>query len=289
HRMMVLDKEKLVVRLVPPRHAYTMHKKASERGEELKVGIAIGIDPLILFAACTRVPLGEEFRYASALKKEPVDLFELENGIPVPHAEIVLEGYIDPEEKAKEGPFVDITGTYDIVRDEPVIKLTRIYQRKNPIYHDILPAGSEHRLLMGIPYEPKIYRSVSNVSDVKNVILTEGGCCYLHAFIQIKKRVEGEGKNAIIAAFSAHQSLKHVVVVDEDIDIFDPDEREYAIATRVRGDRDIIIIPNIRGSSLDPCSEDGLTTKVGIDATKVLGEEERFKRVRQDQFKGKYL
>ncbi len=279
HRLMLAGKDKLAARLVPPRHTYLLHKKAAENGEPLPVAIVIGCDPLIIYATSTRVPVGKEFEYAAALRGLPVEVFECENGVKVPHAEIVLEGYIDPVEKVDEGPFVDITGTYDVVRKEPVIRITRIIHRKDPIYHGILPAGPEHLLMMGIPYEPRIYKAVGEVTTVKNVVLTEGGCCYLHAVVQIEKQTEGDGKNAIMAAFAAHTSLKHVVVVDEDINIFDPNDVEFAIATRVKGDLDILVIPNVRGSSLDPRgAPDGTTTKVGIDATKVLVEKENFER-----------
>ncbi|MCW7069436.1 UbiD family decarboxylase [Methanosarcinales archaeon] len=267
HRMLVLDNKRLAVRLVPPRHLYKMHREAMERGEDLKVGIAIGVAPLILLAAATRVPPGREFEYASVLMNKPVELFRLDNGVAVPHAEIVIEGYIS-RDRAKEGPFMDITGTYDKIREEPVIKLTRVYHRRNPIYHAIVPSGAEHRLLMGVPYEPLIYRAVERVARVRNVVLTEGGCCYLHAVVQIEKEVEGEAKNAIIAAFAAHPSLKLVVVVDSDVNIFKPEEVEYAIATRVRWSEDVVTIPGVRGSSLDPSSKNGVTTKVGIDATR---------------------
>lgn len=279
HRLMLVGKDKLAARLVPPRHTYLLHKKAAEKGEPLPVAIVLGCDPTIIYATSTRVPVGKEFEYAAALRGAPVELFECANGVKVPHAEIVLEGYIDPVERVDEGPFVDITGTYDVVRKEPVIHITRIIHRKDPIYHGILPAGPEHLLMMGVPYEPRIYRAVGEVTTVKNVVLTEGGCCYLHAVVQIEKQTEGDGKNAIMAAFAAHTSLKHVVVVDEDINIFDPNDVEFAIATRVKGDIDILIIPNVRGSSLDPRgAPDGTTTKVGIDATKVLVEKENFER-----------
>ena len=279
HRLMLVGKDKLAARLVPPRHTYLLHKKAIEKGEPLPVAIVIGCDPTIIYATSTRVPVGKEFEYAAALRGAPVELFECSNGVKVPHSEIVLEGYVDPVEKVDEGPFVDITGTYDVVRKEPVIRITRVIHRKDPIYHGILPAGPEHLLMMGVPYEPRIYRAVGEVTTVKNVVLTEGGCCYLHAVVQIEKQTEGDGKNAIMAAFAAHTSLKHVVVVDEDINIFDPDDVEFAIATRVKGDMDIMIIPNVRGSSLDPRgAPDGTTTKMGIDATKILIEKENFER-----------
>lgn len=279
HRLMLAGKDKLAARLVPPRHTYLLYKKAAEKGKLLPVAIVLGCDPTIIYATSTRVPVGKEFEYASALRGAPVELFECENGIKVPHAEIVLEGYVDPTEKIDEGPFVDITGTYDLVRKEPVIHITRIIHRKDLIYHGILPAGPEHLLMMGVPYEPRIYRAVGEVTTVKNVVLTEGGCCYLHAVVQIEKQTEGDGKNAIMAAFAAHTSLKHVVVVDDDINIFDPNDVEFAVATRVKGDIDILIIPNVRGSSLDPRgAPDGTTTKVGVDATKVLVDKENFER-----------
>jgi UbiD family decarboxylase len=134
-------------------------------------------------------------------------------------------------------------------------------------------------MLMGAPYEPKIYKAVAGVTEVKDVLLTKGGCGYLHAVIQIRKSTQGDGKNAIMAAFAAHTSLKHVVVVDEDIDPANPHEVEYAIATRVSGDRDIMVIQGVRGSSLDPCQlEDGTNVKVGVDATMVFGREAEFVR-----------
>ncbi|MEA3323815.1 MAG: UbiD family decarboxylase [Euryarchaeota archaeon] len=279
HRMMVIGKDKLAARLVAPRHTYLMRKKALERGKTLPVAIAIGLDPAVLFAICTRVPDGAEFRYASALQEAPLEVFECDNGIRVPHCEIVLEGYIG-EETADEGPFVDITGTYDRVRSEPLIHLTGIIHRADPVYHAIIPSGGEHKLLMGVPYEPKILSAVNGVSDARNVMLTEGGCCYFDAVVQIKKRTEGDAKNAMLATFAAHPSLKNVVVVDPDINIYDPRDVEFAIATRVLGDRDVLMITNVRGSSLDPISDpDGTTTKIGVDATMPLGREEEFVRV----------
>jgi UbiD family decarboxylase len=279
HRLRVIGNDKLVARLVEFRHTYNLHKKASEHGEPLPVAIVIGIDPVALFAVSTRVPEGQEFNYVSVLKGEPIELFECENGIKVPHAEIVLEGYIHPAELMDEGPFVDISGTYDIIRKQPVIYLTNMMHRHDPIYHAIMPAGNEHNILMGVPYEPMIFNEVKKVADVKNVVLTPGGCWYFHAAIQMCKNEDDEPKNAIEAAFAAHKSLKHVIVVDDDINIFDPNDVEFAIATRMKGDEDIYIYPNVRGSTLDPRSDNGIGTKVGIDATMDLSKRWKFQRV----------
>lgn len=281
HRLRVIGKDRLAARLVEFRHTYNLHKKAAEHGEPLPVAIVIGIDPVTLFAISTRVPEGKEFNYASALKGEPIELFECDNGIKVPHAEIVLEGYIHPTELVDEGPFVDISGTYDLVRKQPVIYLTNMMHRRDPIYHALLPAGSEHHILMGIPYEPLIFNEVKKVADVKNVVMTPGGCYYFHAVVQIHKRNDDEAKHAIDATFAAHKSLKHVIIVDDDINIFDPNDIEFAIATRVKGDEDIYIYPNVRGSTLDPRSENGIGTKVGIDATMELDRKWKFERVKR--------
>lgn len=278
HRLMAIGKDRLGARLVPGRHTHQLYQAALANGDELPVGIAIGVDPLVLIAASTRVPPDMEFQYASSLRGSPVELIRLENGVLVPHAEIVLEGFITAE-RVSEGPFVDITGTKDLVRQEPVIRLTRMMTRKDFIYHGLLPAGGEHKMLMGVPYEPLIFKAVSKVAKVKDVILTEGGCSYFHAAVQIEKETESDARRAIDAAFQAHGSLKHVLVVDTDIDIYDPRDLEFAIATRMRGDEDIVLYPNVRGSTLDPRSVDGITTKVGVDATARLDRLWKFKRV----------
>jgi UbiD family decarboxylase len=278
HRLMVMGKDRLAARLVPGRHTHQLYLAARERGEDLPVAIALGVDPTVLIAASTRVPPEREFHYASALRRRPVEVVRLENGVPAPHAEVVLEGYITGE-RAREGPFVDITGTRDLVREEPVVRLTRMMTREDFIYQGLLPAGGEHQMLMGIPYEPLIFKAVSKVAKVKDVVLTEGGCCYFHAVVQIEKETEDDPRRAIEAAMQAHRSLKHVMVVDDDIDIHNPADLEYAIATRVKGDEDIALYPNVRGSTLDPRSKEGITTKVGINATARLDRLWKFERV----------
>jgi len=282
HRMLVLGKDKLTIRIVP-RNLYTYFQMAEKLNQDLEIAIAIGMDPSTLLASTTSIPINhDEMEVANSFKDGNLQLIELEKSkLKVPQAEIILEGKLLTSERAKEGPFVDLTDTYDGIRQEPVIKLDQMHIKENPIYHAILPAGFEHKLLQGLPQEPRIFQAVKNtVPTVKNVVLTEGGCCWLHAAISIEKQTQGDGKNVILASLAAHPSLKHAVVVDTDIDIFDPQDIEYAIATRVKGDDDIIIVPKARGSSLDPVAlQDGTTTKVGVDATKLLGEEEKFERV----------
>jgi len=278
HRLLVKDKTHLVARIVEGRHTHKLLKKALSEGKKLPVAIVIGASPLVTFAACTRVPEGKEMEYAAEISGKPLKLFTCPNGVRVPEGEIILYGSVTAE-TADEGPFVDISGTYDPVRKQPVIELDGMVCKKDCIYHALVPSGTEHRMLMGAPYEPKIYAAVSGVTTVRDVYLTKGGAGYFHAVIKIHKMTEGDGKNAIMAAFSAHTSLKHVVVVDEDIDIHNPEDVEFAIATRVRADIDTVILTGVRGSSLDPCRiGDGLNVKAGIDATIPLNKSDNFIR-----------
>lgn len=284
HRMMVRDEKTVAIRLVP-RHLYAMWKEKAERGEELDVRIVVGNPVHLLLAGSTSVAYGvSELEIASRLSEmafgKPLEVVEV-GGIPVPvESEFVFEAKITPE-LVDEGPFVDITGTYDYVRKQPLVVFERMYHVDEPVFHALLPGGYEHYMLMGLPKEPQIYASVKRVVPrVHGVRLTEGGAMWLHAVVSITKQHDGDGKNAILAAFAGHPSLKHVVVVDEDVNIYDDREVEWAIATRFQADRDLVIVPNARGSSLDPSAEKSLTTKWGIDATKPLERKEEFERAR---------
>ena len=281
HRMMVLDNRRLVIRIVP-RNLYTYFQNAQKAGKDLEIAIAIGMDPAILLASTTSIPIDyNEMEVANAFKNGKLTLIKC-GDLEVPEADIILEGKISVTETVAEGPFVDLTDTYDIIRDQPIINLEKMHIKKdNPYYHAIVPAGFEHKLLQGLPQEPRIFKAVKNaVPTVENVVLTEGGCCWLHAVISINKQTEGDGKHAIMAALSAHPSLQHCTVVDTDVNVLDAEDVEDEKATRVKGDRDIMIVPNVRGSSLDPVAEsDGTTTKIGVDATKSLKALEKFERV----------
>ncbi len=144
--------------------------------------------------------------------------------------------------------------------------------RRAPIYHALLPGGLEHKLLMGLPREPTIFQAVSEVADCKAVSITPGGMSWLHAVVQIAKRAEGDGRRAIEAAFRGHGSLKHVVVVDPDVDPYNAAAVEWAIATRFQADRDLMVFADQPSSSLDPSAshapgKKARSAKMGLDAT----------------------
>ena len=186
--------------------------------------------------------------------------------------EFVLEGTVYLDRLHSEGPFVDLTETYDIVREQPVFVLKTITHRRDAIWHALLPGALEHKLLMGMPREPTIFRKVNEVVKCLDVNVNPGGCSWLHAIIQIDKQDEDDGKKAIQAAFGGHSSCKHVFVVDKDIDIYNPLEVEWAMATRFQGDRDLVVRERAPGSSLDPSAEAGthVTTRLGFDLTAPL-------------------
>jgi UbiD family decarboxylase len=286
HRLQVLDKKRLAIRLVP-RHLFRLWQTAKENGRDLEVSISIGVHPAVMLAASSPVPFGvNEFEVANALMNNSLRLIECEhvNAYAPADAELVLEGKISAKEEVAEGPFVDITGTYDIQRRQPVVEVVNVMHRKDYVYQALLPSGAEHKLLMGLPHEVLIWEAISKVvPKVYAVNLSVGGSGWLHAIISIEKQLDGDGKNALLAAFAAHPSLKHAVVVDSDINVFDPYEVEWAIATRFQASEDVIIMNNARGSTLDSSAdqETGLTSKMGLDATRPYTKpKEKFERAK---------
>ncbi len=275
HRLLRLDDRHMAIRMVEGRHLHKCFSYARDHGEDLKVAIAIGVHPAVSIAAAYQAAYGvDEMMIANSLLEGKLTLSKAGySQLHVPtNTEIVIEGRI-LKDKTHEEWMVEMLRTYDFKRKQPVFELEKIMFRDNAVYHDILPGYAEHRLLMGLPVEAKMFDHVKNVVPTTQAVhLTDGGSNWLSAVIQIKKRLEGEPKNALMAAFSAHPSLKMATVVDADIDPTDPVAVEYAIATRCQADRDFIIIPNTKGSSLDPSSDQAnlLTTKVGIDATASL-------------------
>ncbi|MEM4188229.1 MAG: UbiD family decarboxylase [Candidatus Hadarchaeum sp.] len=264
HRMMVVAKDRVVVRILP-RDFDAFLKRGNK-----EFAICVGCSVPVLVAAAVSVELGKsELSIANALGE--TNLIEL-GGHKVPEAEIVMIAEMTGEEQ-EEGPFVDLTEIPDMVRRQPLAKIKRVFVREGAVYQALLPGGLEHKTLMGMPREPTIFREVNSVCECKDVYITPGGCSWLHAVVSIKKKHPDDGRKAIEAAFRGHKSLKHVWVVDDDIDVHNPHEVEWAMATRFQGDRDIVM-KREPGSSLDPSSDmkTRMTTKMGFDLTVPWGE-----------------
>jgi 2,5-furandicarboxylate decarboxylase 1 len=286
HRLLRLDEHRFAARIVERRGTHTAMGKVCG---DLPVAVAIGCPLQVLLAASMSPPMGvDELSIAHALAPTPlVKCQTLDLEVPA-EAELVLEGRIT-HQSTSEGPFPDLTGTLDGVRRQPVIEIDCITHRRDPVYHALLPAGLEHKLLMGMPREPTIYAAVAEVAHPLNVCVTPGGTSWLHAVVQIDKRGPGDGRRAIAAAFQGHSSLKHVVVVDRDVDPFDPTDVEWAIATRFQADRDLVVLTDQPGSSLDPSGhhvpgQKTRTAKMGLDATIPWGGDlAGFERVRYEK------
>ena len=269
HRCMPFSQGEMAMRVVRGRHFDLFLNDL----KQLEVAICIGCPPNVLAAAATSVSLGvNELEIAAALEPLRVVRARTVDLLVPAEAEFVLEGTVSLERRHAEGPFVDLTETQDIVRMEPVFELTAITHRRDAIWQALLPGALEHKLLMGMPREPTIFKKVNEVVRCLDVNVNPGGCSWLHAIVKIDKQAEDDGKKAIQAAFAGHSSCKHVFVVDADIDIYNPLEVEWAMATRFQGDRDLIVKEKERGSSLDPSAEPGThwTTKLGFDLTKPL-------------------
>ncbi|MHA2392077.1 MAG: UbiD family decarboxylase [Promethearchaeota archaeon] len=270
HRAMQFSKNKFATRIVKGRHFY----KFLEKNGEVEVAFCIGNTPNILIAGATSVDIGvDELQIANAM--EPIKIVKAKSvDLMIPaEAEFILEGRVFMEERHAEGPFVDLTETYDMIREEPVFEVTRITHRKNAIWQALLPGALEHKILMGMPREPTIFKKVNELGvKCLDVNISPGGSSWLHAIVQIDKKLEEDGQKAIEGTFAGHTSCKHVFIVDKDINIYDPLSVEWAMATRFQGDTRMIVKDKEPGSSLDPSAEPGtkMTTKIGFDLTKPL-------------------
>ncbi len=269
HRLMLIDKNKFVARIVENRGT---HNALQKTGGELDIAFCFGNPTSVLLSAATSLAPGvDELGMANALQRlELVKCKTIDVEVPK-DCEIVLEGRIT-KQMTTEGPFLDLTGIVDKARQQPIVEIKCITHRKDPIFQTILAGKNEHKFLMGFPRTPTIFNEVNKVCECKDVYITPGGCSWLHAVVQINKKNPDDGKKAIEAAFKGHTSLKHCVIVDEDINIYDPHDVEWAIATRFQAHRDAVILQDQRGSSLDPSGDlsegkKARTTKMGLDAT----------------------
>jgi 2,5-furandicarboxylate decarboxylase 1 len=284
HRLQLSGPNRLGALLLP-RHTHMFYEMAERAGQPLDVAIVIGVDPLTLLSSQAIAPIDfDELTIAGALHGAPLAVVKcITSELRVPaEAEIVVEGRVLPQIRELEGPFGEFPQYYGERAKRHVIEITAVTQRKDAMFHTIVGGGLEHLLLGGIPREATLLahlrRSFPNVRDVH---LARGGVCRYHLYVQIAKRQEGEAKNVMMGAFAGHYDVKHVIVVDEDVDIHNPSEVEWALATRFQADKDLVVVAESQGSKLDPSARNGVGAKMGMDATKPLDADEmKFKRIR---------
>ncbi|MGH7706311.1 MAG: UbiD family decarboxylase [Vulcanimicrobiaceae bacterium] len=277
HRLQINDATR-VGALILPRHLWHIFAQAEANGADLPVAFALGLPPGYLLASQAITAFGvDEATIAGALFGAPIPMVPSPRyGIMVPAlAEQLFEGRVLARVREPEGPFGEFPRTYGPRSDKPVIVIDSYHHRRAPIFQTILPASREHMLLGAIPREAAIYRSVRHVSpNVDDVTLTFASGCRYHAVVSMRPKFEGEAKNVMLAAFAGANEIKRVVVVDDDIDIGDAADVEWAISNRVQPHRDLVVVEGALGSALDPsAAPGGLTSKWGIDATIPVGDD----------------
>jgi UbiD family decarboxylase len=286
HRMLVLGKNMLTVWSPPDHHLGRLIAKAEDRGQGLPVATIIGGDPRIVIASQVKAPLGvDEMEIAGGMRGRPIQMLKCVS-IPIStpaDCEVCIEGVTVPHERITDGPFAEYTGCYSESKQAPFMKVTAVTMRKNPIFHTCLTGMpvTENHVLIELPNITRIEDDVRRVvPEVRGINVTPGGTYRHHVVVAIKKRHRDEARNVILALLAQGIGLKQVTVVDEDIDVHNPVDVEWALATRMQPDEDIIIVPRLSCSTLDPSVPMARTTAGwGIDATRPPGDPRKFEKV----------
>lgn len=273
YRFMVKSKNKMGVHLAEASHVYYIYQKYCARKENMPIAVTIGAHPAVSMGSLSFCSIDtDEYDVMGGLLGSPMEIVRCKSvDLEVPaHGEICLEGYIDCEERGPEGPFGEWHTLYGRTENYPVVTITTMTTRKNPLYHDVCSGDTEHQLLGGIPRLGQIYNQVKVACPgVRDVYMPPSGCCRTACYVSIKKFVEGEPANGAAAVFSADPFVRHAVFVDEDVNIFDDTEVLRAINLNTDSSK-CFIIHNAKGSPIDPMSRNGVVTKIGIDATRDL-------------------
>jgi UbiD family decarboxylase len=283
HRMLLLDRRRLTVFAPLGRHLRTIIERWHERGEPASIATAIGPEPATQIASQSRVPYGvDEFAVAGGLRGAPIELTRCRSiDVDVPTTtEIVIEGRTIPGELVVDGPFGEYPGTYSDAKPTPVVEVTAITMRTGAIYQNTLTGMpmTENHWMMQPAAVSMAWREAQKITpEVVAVNVTPGGATRHHVVVSIKKRHPAEARNLALALLAAPLGAKLVTVVDDDIDVFDPLQVEWAVNTRVQADRDVLILPNLYSPTLDPSAPAARTSaKMGIDATAPLGDREAY-------------
>jgi len=268
NRLMFIDKNHTSIHLTLAKHLWECYTNAEKLKQPLKLAVILGAHPAWSLGALNIGSIDEEeFYLMGSLAGEAMEVVPAETmDLKVPaRAEMILEGEIPPFERVDEGPFGEFTGYSLGSRKREIFNVKAVTHRKDAWLHDISVGHIDHLLLSTIPMEANLFRSVrAMVPSVKGVRIPAPFTVY----VSIEKKTEGQGKNAILAILGSDLYMKHVIVVDHDIDIFNDQRVQWAVGTRCQADRDVMIISHVGGSDLDPSNlKDGVTAKMGIDAT----------------------
>jgi 2,5-furandicarboxylate decarboxylase 1 len=252
------------------RHVREFLDVQEARDEPLPVAVTIGLDPAIMIAAGARYP-NDELLIAGAIRGQGIRVspgITVELDIPA-EAEIVLEGYLGAHERQAEGPLAEFHGYFGELWESPVFHVTAVCWRDEPIFQTLIPGWNEH-LYVGnvLPREPLVLKHVQHVARTVTALHIPPYASGFTTIVAIDKCNPGEPKNVALAAFTAHVNLKWCIVVDPDVDIYDPADVLWALTTRVDWSRDVFLVPGAQGHEMDPTADErGVHTKIGVDAT----------------------
>lgn len=278
HRMQLKGKNKLGISLHSRQRLWEYFRRSEERGENLKAAIVIGVHPNISLGSMALVPYDQgKYGAIGGLFEEPLHVADcMTADLQVPaYAEIVLEGEILADVREKEGPFAEFTNYACFRSTENVFQVNAIRYRENAFYHDITPGmSSEHITIVAVQREGDVLNALhQTLPNIKAVHAPFSACGLFHCYISMKKIAEGQPQQAIYAAFAVDHNIKMVIVVDEDVDVFNEAEVFWALATRLQADKGVTILPQHLGMgvTLDPSTDElSRSSKMGIDATKPL-------------------
>ena len=282
HRMLLVGRRRLTLRAVEGRKLHRLIAESEAAGEPLRVSVVFAPEVPVILAAATPEEAFDKLSIAGGLKGSPVELAPCGDAEAPVTSEIVLEGEILPGEREKEGPFYEILGK-DVVRMQPVLEVRGLRAlERGALYHAILPGGLEHSLLMGLPVEPLIERYASKFARVTGVAMSPAGGGWVEAVIGIEKEADDQPLTVALAAIYAHKSLKRVIVVDSDVDVYNYLEVMRAVVQRADPARDYHVLRGAMSSTLD---HSNMRYEL-IDGKKVLVEGPRSKLVIDATIKG---
>ncbi len=251
---------------------WNYQKRQEARGKALEVAVAIGLHPAISIAAATQLPIAEdELELAGGLIGRPIQVIAAETvDLMVPSdAEMVIEGYIEPETREAEGPFNEYTGYSTDRSTRHVLHVTAITHRRDFIFQDIVPGNStEHLNLSKTSRAPRIFDVVKRTFSNATQINYPFSGTHFHCYLSMRDPIPGQAKQAMLLLFGLDMYLKLIIVVDDDVDVYNEQEVFWALATRFQADQDLFTVEGVACNLLDPSAIKGVSTKLGLDATR---------------------
>lgn len=280
NRCQLVDKKTLHVRMMPPQHLGVFYETAEKMNKPLEVAIVLGASPAVMYSGASKIPIDrDELEFAGTLANEQLEVVRCKTiDVLVPaHAEIVIEGIVLPHIREDEGPFGEFTDSYVPVMKNHVFQVQAITHRKDAFWHDIFAGGAEDLNLLALPIEAEIYNHVRKFANPDDIIDVHASPFVFGCFIRLKKRNEQQPKNVLLSALASYAWTQFVVVVDEDVNVRNPNDVFWAIQTRCCPQHGVILIPGVSSYTREDVKDENIG-KLGIDATAPLNKSHIYRR-----------